>query len=559
MLKNVFPFLNWFPLTRSVLRADFFAGLAVALVLIPQSMAYADLAGLPPWVGLYTAFFPMIIGALWGSSSHLNTGPVATSSLLTATVLLGMNTSGVGELMMTASMLAVLVGIIRLLVGVLRLTFVAHFISRPVLEGFTHACVLVIASSQLSKIAGLEMSKSGFYLRDLWEIFRQLGGANPVALSVGISSVVGLVALKKYRPKWPSALVVVVLSICAVYFGKLHEGAHAIRVVGEVPAGLPKWVWALPDWQASRHMMSGAAAIIVISFMEMCSVSKAIATQSKQRLNLNQEIIGQGLASIASGFSGGYPVSTSFSRSALNFSAGARTGLSSVFCGIFVWVFLLFFTEYLYFLPQSALAAIIIVSIVRLLKFGRFIKFWEASKLDGLAAGVTFFSALLFAPHVQNGIFIGAALAMCIYLHETMRPRVVLVGEHVDGTLRELGAGGRGVDESMPVIQVGSRVFFANSAWVEEAILNVERLYPKAKIIALSCEGMNGIDSTGVEMLRDLSVRLREGGVRLVLVGLKCSVEEIFRRTKLDEDVGLENIFRTVQQAQRALKLSGRS
>ncbi|MFC1467836.1 SulP family inorganic anion transporter [Verrucomicrobiota bacterium] len=554
MLRKLFPFLNWFPVNRAILRADFIAGLTVALVLIPQSMAYADLAGLPPWVGLYTGFLPVIVGALWGSSNHLNTGPVATSSLLTATVLIGMNGATGTDLMTTAAMLAVLVGVIRLLIGFLRLTFVANFISRPVLEGFTHACVLVIASSQLGKIAGLQMSKSGNYLRDLWEVLLRFDDLNPVSLTIGLGSIAVLVVIKKYAPKWPGALIVVVFSICAVYFGKLHEGVHAVKVVGEVPAGLPKFVWAVPDWDTSLQMLSGAAAIIVISFMEMCSVSKAIAAQSKQRLNLNQEIIGQGLASISSGLSGGYPVSGSFSRSALNFASGARTGLSSVVAGLFILVFLLFFTKYLYFLPQPALAAIIIVSIVKLLNFGCFIKFWEASWLDGMAAVITFVCALLFAPQVQNGIFVGIVVALCVYLYETMKPRVVIVGEHADGTLREAGEPGLTLDEEMPLIRVDSRIFFANSAWVEDAILRVESEHPNAKVIALSCEGMNGIDSTGVEMLRDLSARLRDGGVRLILIGLKNQVEEVFKRARLDKDLGEENLFRTLQQARIELK-----
>ncbi len=539
---KLFPFTGW-SFSRVGLRADFVAGLTVALVLIPQSMAYAQLAGLPVVIGLYASFLPVILGALWGSSSHLQTGPVAMTSLLTATALLPLAAPETAEYVALAAVLAILLGVIRLLIGFFRLTAIANFLSKPVMDGFIHAGVLVIASSQVSKLFGLKMGRSDFYLGDVLGLVLDLPKTNWFALILGVVSILLLVFLKRWVPKFPAALAVVVVTTVWVRFlGWADFETSPVGVVGEIPKGLPSFAGVSIDGGVLLKMLPGALAITFIGFMEMCGVSKAVAAKSKESLDFDQEMIGQGIASISSGFSGGYPISGSFSRTALNFSAGAVSGMSSVFTGLIVALFLMFLTGTLYYLPTAALGAIIMVAVVKLLNFRQLASYWKISRREGVTAWVTFFATLLFAPQLQNGILVGAGLSIFFYLFSAMKPNVTLLARSDEGLWREPSAEGLAVDPAFPVLRFDGRLFFANTSYFEKAVLDVQKNYPDARCIAIDASGINAMDVSGVETIEELSEALKENGVSLLFCGVKPAVRAVLEH--VDEyAAGTKNRF----------------
>jgi len=547
MLKRLLPFLGW-RFAKGDVRADLIAGVTVALVLIPQSMAYAQLAGLPVVVGLYAAFLPVIFGALWGSSHHLQTGPVAMTSLLTATALMPLAVPESAEYVVLAGVLAVVLGIIRLLIGFFRLTVVANFLSKPVMDGFVHAGVLVIASSQVSKLFGLQMELTDWYLRDLWHLVIDLPETNLICVGLSALSIILLVVLKKFVPKFPAALFVVVATTALVYFLGLAE---KVAIVGEIQKGLPRISGVSLDWSTILKLMPGALAITFIGFMEMCGVAKAVAAKSRQPLDLDQEMIGQGMAALSSGFTGGYPISGSFSRTALSFSSGGKTGLNCIFTGLFVALFLMFLAGTLYYLPTAALGAIIIVAVANLLDFKRLFSYWKVSRIEGFTALFTFAATLLFAPQLQNGILIGAALSIIVFLFQTMKPHVSLLGRHEDGTYRSHNIYGLEVDPKMPVIRFDGRLFFADTTYFEDIVLDTCGEYPDTDFIAIDCQGINSIDASGEAMLRDMVSKLRENNVELLFVGMKHPVRSVLQRSGLYEIIGDKNFFHRLDDARQ--------
>ena len=553
MLKKIFPFLEW-TLSKEIVRADFIAGLTVAMVLIPQSMAYANLAGLPPHIGLYAAFLPSIIGALWGSSNHLQTGPVAMVSLLTASALAVFGSVGQEEYVRLAGMMAFVVGVIWLAMAAGRLTFVVNFLSRPVIEGFIHAGALIIGASQLSKVFGLSMPNSGHFLHNLWKYeVEQINHAHIPTLIIGCISLALLLGIKKRWPKLPGALIVMFISSMAVYLLKLNELEKPVSVVGAIPSGCPRFTLAIPDWETVIKLLPGASVIAFVGFMEMCSVSKALAAKHKQKLCMCQETVGQGLASIASALSGGYPVSGSFSRSALNYDAGAKTGLSCIFTGLSVLLFLLLFTKLIYFLPQATLAAVIIVAVLNLMHFKKFVHYFQVSKADGVAGVMTFAATLLMAPHLDKGIIFGAGLSIVMYLCRTMEPNIAVLGRHEDGTYRTAKTYGLAVDPVMPSIRFDGRLYFANTNYFEEQVLRTCEEYPGAKFIAIDCQGINAIDASGEEMLEDIVIRLRESGVQLLFSGVKEPVRKVLNQSGLAKEIGEQNFFHKLDAARASI------
>jgi SulP family sulfate permease len=553
MLKKIFPFLKW-PISKATVRADFIAGLTVALVLIPQSMAYANLAGLPPYVGLYAAFLPAIVGALWGSSNYLQTGPVAMSSLLTASALAAFGAVSPNEYIRLAGMMAFMVGIIRLLLVIGRFTFVVNFLSRPVIEGFVHAGALIIAASQIGKISGINMPNSGRFFNNLWtyEILG-LAHAHIPTLIIGCASLMVLLILKKYWPKIPAALTVMILTSLAVYLLKLSGGENPVSVVGLIPSGCPRFTLAVPDWTTAWKMFPGACVITFIGFMEMYSVATALAAKTRQNLSITQELTGQGLASLSSAFTGGYPISGSFSRSALNYAAGSKTGLSAVFTGMFVFIFLLFFTKSIYYLPQAALAALIIDAVLKLMNFKKFAQYFRVSKADGAAGVATFAATLLMAPNLDKGIIFGAVLSILMYLYRTMKPNVAVLGRHEDGTYRNAQKHGLAVDPVMPAMRFDGRLYFANTTYFEEQIFRLCEEYPAARFIAVDCQGINAIDASGEEMLRNVVARLRENGIQLLFSGVKDPVRKVLDRSGLTKEIGEQYFFHKLDAARASI------
>jgi len=679
-LLRVLPFLRWFPLPPGALRADLVAGVTVSLVLVPQSMAYAQLAGLPPYYGLYAAFLPVLIGALWGSSNQLATGPVAMVSILTGSALVQFAAPGSESYVGLAIVLAFMVGAMQLALGALRLGAIVSFLSHPVIVGFTNAAAIIIGLSQLNKLLGVSVGRSGSFLMDVWGVLEQVRDTHLPTLALGVTAFLVMYLLRRFRPKLPGVLIAVALATLVSWatgfernleatVADLAEGdartlateytaaarsiaalersaeektaelksttgstpadahhrlaldyqlqtlrlelralesenrlrARALRrfqfvqagdptqlhlaetppagtpedavrwriqriagdrlflsgggeVVGKVPQGLPELRMPPLSLETVGLLLSSALVITLVAFMEAISIAKAMATRTRQRIDPNQELIGQGLANLTGSFSQCYPASGSFSRSAVNLSAGAMTGMSSVFTAVIVLLTLLFLTPLLYHLPQSVLAAVIMLAVVGLIDFGAIRHAWQAHRHDGIAAGATFVATLVAAPHLDIGILAGGALAIVLFLYRTMAPRVAILGRHDDGTLRDAAMHALPRSEHVVSIRFDGRLYFANVPYFEDAVLEAAAAHPRAKFVLVVGHGINEIDASGEEVVRHLRRRLAEAGVTVVFSGLKEQVLAVMRATGLHDEIGEHNLFRTANEALAAIE-----
>jgi SulP family sulfate permease len=555
ILHKIFPFLVWAPLLKDqgVLRADVIAGVTVALVLIPQSMAYAQLAGLPAYFGLYIAFLPVMIAALWGSSKQLATGPVAVASLMTATALASIvggtaldssNPEIVSQYIALAMFLTLIVGVFQFCLGFFRLGVVVNFLSHPVIVGFTSAAAIVIGLSQLSKIFGVSMPGSAgdpFLLRILG-VLQQLGDTHLPTLMMGVGAFIVMFLMKKYVPKIPGVLVAVIGSIIISYSIGFREMGGS--VVGAIPEGLPSYSAPVFDMAVFWELLPAAIVIALIGFMEAISIAKAMAAKTKDRIDPNQELIGQGLGNIVGSFFQSYPASGSFSRSAVNLGAGAKTGFSSVVTASVVVITLLFLTPLLYHLPTAVLAAVIMMAVFGLINFTAIKHAWRANVHDGLAAIVTFVCTLGFAPHLDKGIMIGGGLALVLYLYRTMKPRVAILGRYPDGTLRDLEVNpDLARDKNIIVLRFDGSLYFANVSYFEDTILEAVSDNKEAKYILVVSDGINQLDASGEEVIHHLIERLQDNGITLVFSGLKKQILDVMRKTYLYEKLGDKNFF----------------
>ncbi len=552
-LKRLFPFLDWLPLRLETLRADLTSGITVALVAIPQSLAYAQLAGLPPYYGLYAALIPTIVGALFGSSGVLSTGPVAMTSLLTAASIAPLAAPGSDVFVAYAILLALVSGLFQILFGVLRMGVLLNFLSHPVLMGFINAAAIIISLAQIPTLLGISTSQSKHLLTDTWHVIVNIDRMHELSLVFGITAIAALIVFRKRAPRFPGVLVTVaVLTVLSYLVGYESMGG---RVVGQVPQGLPEIGFPMLDWHAMLAIAPAGFLIAVISFMEAMSSCRIIAIRTRTRWDENQELIGQGLAKIASAVSHSFPVSGSFSRSALNLATGAKTGMSSIIAAAMVLLTLLAFTPLLHHLPKPVLAAIIIVAVVNLVDVRSIRNAWLASRDDGIAAVVTFVATLLFAPNIQIGILAGIIFSLSVLIYRLMRPRVVVHGLLADGSLKDPDELRRaGIHPAIGVLQFDGRLLFVNVAYFEQALLRLGRENAQLKYIVVVCYGINGIDASGVERLWDLVDRLKASGIQVVLGGVKQQVLSVMERTGLAEKIGAENFFDTRRAALEAVR-----
>ncbi len=546
---RLLPFLAWLPqVNRETLRADLIAGITVALVAIPQSLAYAQLAGVPAYYGLYASLLPVIVGALFGSSPALSTGPVAMTSLLTAASVMTLASYGTEQFYAYVILMALLSGLFQIGLGIGRLGILINFLSYPVLRGFINAAAIIIGLSQLPAMLGLKLHNSTHFMSDILHVVENAEQAHWPSLAFGLASLTGLVLIKRFAPKLPGVLIVVVLTTFVSYLTGFEQGGG--HVVGVIPQGLPSLSLPPLDWNASMHMLPSAFVIALISFMEAMSSSKIIAIKTRTQWDENQELIGQGIAKVVAAFSHSMPVSGSFSRSALNLASGARTGLASVFSALMVLLTLLFFTPLLHHLPKPVLAAVIMTAVFGLINLQTVKDAWQASRLDGLAAVVTFGATLAFAPNIQNGILTGIILSLVLFLLRTMKPNIVLLGATEEGEFR--GARRFNLPKLHPhiaAIRFDGQLYFANVSYFEESVLFLISNDPVLRYILVDGSGINGLDASGVEMLKNLLHRLKQNETQLAFCNLKSKVTDVMKKTGLLEQVGEENIFGTIRFA----------
>jgi MFS superfamily sulfate permease-like transporter len=714
MIKRFLPFLKWYEgYTFQKFRYDLTAGITVALVLIPQSMAYAQLAGLPAYYGLYAAFLPPMIASLFGSSNQLATGPVAMVSLMTSASLEPLATAGSEAFIAYAILLAIMVGIFQFMLGLFRLGIFVNLLSHPVIIGFTTAAAIIIATSQLSKIFGVYVDKAEHHYETIYRvIISALHYTHLPTLGIAILAFLIMIILKRINPQIPNILVAAVITIliswffgfentqkanlsmiqapniqetiknynylvseiaivsganrassistaedinmfkirnkpeefcsrchlersfkklgendrkyvplepveimelahyaglpkqylnmlkdrCSEYRTELRK-AHFERVetadgakiyylkdqipankqgdgriwrikvknstidessilfsaggdvVNHIPGGLPRLSIPAFDFSIMSQLILATFIISLLGFMEAISIARAMATKTGQRLDANQELIGQGIANIIGAMGQSYPVSGSFSRSAVNLQAGGATGLSNVLSSLVVAITLLFFTPLLYHLPQAVLAAIIIMAVIGLLNVKNFIHAFLTQKYDGTIAVVTFLATLFFAPHLDRGIIIGVLLSLGHLIYRRIEPRVALLSMHWDGTYRNAERFGLAQCCFTSLIRFQGSLTFSNCNHLEEKILEQTSTRPKLKYILIVGNAINEIDASGESMLSNLIPRLKAKNFEIYFTGLNDSILDVFKRTGLYEVVGDDNFFRNVSMA----------
>lgn len=683
-MYTLLPFLRWFPITQDKIRADLLAGITVALILVPQSMAYAQLAGLPVVYGLYASFVPVIIASLWGSSSQLHTGPVAMLSLMSAAALIPFATPGSASFIELSIMLALMVGVLRLALGIFKLGSIVNMLSSPVIVGFTNAAALIIGLSQLSKIIGVPFPRTESYLADLWRVVEQVPQIHISTFIFAVTAWILISGLRRVSSAIPGVLIVVVLTtlvssiigyekkvtidVSQIYESETaelleryntteqriatliteiaelkrsaealekrdeaHDFEHAAKllasaavanhelkilkkentrrrieihsitftsalddrqqlmmfsgdtisdnyqveddrwrfagiqdhqiilsaggsVVGVIPEGLPSFQTPTVQWDLVLALLPAALVMALIGFMEATSISKAIASSTGERVDASKELVGQGLANIAGSFFGSFTVSGSFSRSAVAAKIGAKTGLFAIISATAVVLVLLFFTPYLYHLPQAVLAVIVMMAVFSLIRIKPLTQAWKVDRVGAVIGIVTFIATLIMAPSIANGILLGVALTVIHYLIRTMKPRAEIVSYKPDGTLGGIASHNLTPisDQFVPVRFDGS-LTFANVAYFEDIILKALRKFPDAKAIVMIGSGINEMDASGEEKIRELNIRLAELGVKLMFSGLKHQVMKLLDVSGLVEEIGKDRFFSDKKTALKVL------
>lgn len=535
------------------MRRDAWAGISVGLVLIPQAIAYASLAGMPPETGLYAALLPSIIGILWGSSALLAVGPVALTSLLTFGSLSALAAPGSAAWVGLAIWLSIYSGIIQFALGAFRLGRIANLVSQPVMSGFINAAAIIIIFSQLPGLLGMT-GLSAASLTDLSGRMTQAPLAALLPAAVGCGSLIALLAFKRYFPALPGVLIVTVagilLSMAIDYAGQ--GGA----VAGAVQGGLPSLVLPPAIPLASHQELWPAALVLaLVSFTEAMSSCRVLARKTNEPWDENQELIGQGMAKVASGFSGAFPVSGSFSRSALNLYAGATSAWSTLVTAVCVLVSLLYLTDLIQFLPRPVLAALVMAPVFSLIDIAGFRRLFSVSRPEGVIAAVTFAVTLFSIPRLHWGIMAGIVLTMAAYLYRRTAPRIIEVGQHPDETLRDRSRFDlpRLADDLLAV-RIDAALNFLTSAALERFVTDQCRNDPQIRRVLLSCGGINDIDSTGIDSLERLHVNLKNEGIALYLSAVKIQVWNMLERADLVGRIGKENFFPTDAVAIAAFK-----
>ncbi len=566
-LGRYLPFTRWlFHYRRADLPSDLVAGIVTAIMLIPQSMAYAQLAGLPPQVGLYASVVPLIIYALLGTSGQLSVGPVAITSLLVFSGVSAIAEPGSARYLQLVLLLALIVGAIKLLLGVLRLGVILNFISHPVLAGFTTASALIIAAGQLKYILGYKIGGERFY-KTLYHAATGLGQTNLVTLSIGLASIALLLFFRKgLRPLLQrtglrplavtlivsgAPLVTVLLGTLITWLLRLDQRA-GVAVVGAIPAGLSPFSWPAPSLADAGALMPAAATIVLVSVVESIAVAKALASKRRQAIDPNQELIALGAANIGAGLFSGYPVTGGFARSVVNFQAGAVTGLASLVTAGGIALILLFFTPLFYFLPQAVLAATVIVAVFGLVDLKEPRHIWQANRSDALTWGITFASVLLLG--IETGIFVGVGASLLLYLWRTSRPHIAVVGRLGESEVyRNVLRYEVTTWPHVVAVRVDESLYFANTRYLEQALLRIIAERPEVKHLVLIGSAINFIDSSALHTLESLVQELRDAGVELHLAEIKGPVMDGLKRAHFVEKIGPERIHLTTHQAMQRL------
>lgn len=549
-LQRLIPILEWLPnYTRSRFKGDFIAGITVAIILIPQGIAYALIAGLPPIYGLYCALVPQLVYAVFGSSRQVAIGPVAMDSLIVATGVSTLALAGSDSYIAIAILLAFMVGGIQFLLGVFRLGFVVNFLSKPVISGFTSAVALTIGINQFRNLFGVDFIQSDqiqYVLEDIWFTITDFNSHTTI---IGLISVVVIISLRKINKKIPNALIVVVAGILTIrYFG---NDFVEVAIVKEIPSGLPSFSFPELDISQMKELLPIALTLVMVGYLETISIGKSLeAKQDEYKIRPNQELMALGLSNMIGSWFKAYPSTSSFSRSAINQESGATTGMASLVSVFMVLITLLFLTPLFYHLPKTVLAAIIIVAVFGLVNIKEAIFLWKANNLDFWLLIATFFSTLLFG--IEYGIMIGVGLSLIILIFRTSRPYVAELGKVPDSDFYRNRERFTEVviNDEVLVFRFDAQLFYANSSYFIETLeLMVEAKGAHLKLIVLDAESINRVDSTGVEMLKERIRFYHKKGILFYFAGVKGPVRDHLFRGKILDIITLDHFYMRVNGA----------
>ncbi|MEZ7946525.1 MAG: solute carrier family 26 protein [Flavobacteriaceae bacterium] len=549
-LQRLIPILEWLPnYTRSRFKGDFIAGITVAIILIPQGIAYALIAGLPPIYGLYCALVPQLVYAVFGSSRQVAIGPVAMDSLIVATGVSTLALAGSDSYIAIAILLAFMVGGIQFLLGVFRLGFVVNFLSKPVISGFTSAVALTIGINQFRNLFGVDFIQSDqiqYVLEDIWFTITDFNSHTTI---IGLISVVVIISLRKINKKIPNALIVVVAGILTIrYFG---NDFVEVAIVKDIPSGLPSFSFPELDISQMKELLPIALTLVMVGYLETISIGKSLeAKQDEYKIRPNQELMALGLSNMIGSWFKAYPSTSSFSRSAINQESGATTGMASLVSVFMVLITLLFLTPLFYHLPKTVLAAIIIVAVFGLVNIKEAIFLWKANNLDFWLLIATFFSTLLFG--IEYGIMIGVGLSLIILIFRTSRPYVAELGKVPDSDFYRNRERFTEVviNDEVLVFRFDAQLFYANSSYFIETLeLMVEAKGAHLKLIVLDAESINRVDSTGVEMLKERIRFYHKKGILFYFAGVKGPVRDHLFRGKILDIITLDHFYMRVNGA----------
>lgn len=548
-LKKYLPIAAWLPhYSKDQWKGDLSAGLTVGVMLIPQGMAYAMIAGLPPIYGLYASTIPILLYAIFGTSRQLAVGPVAMVSLLTAAGIGAMTEGGTETYIQLAITVAFLVGVVQFLLGLFRMGFMVNFLSHPVVSGFTSAAALIIGISQLKHLMGVKLPESHHVHEILIGAIQQAGNTNLIALGIGLAGIGIILGIKRISKAIPGQLVAVIFGILAVWIFGLGE---QVKIVGEVPSGLPSLslpTFSVETWQA---LLPTVLTIALVSFMESIAVAKAIQAKHKNyKIDANQELIGLGLANLGGSFFQSFPTTGGFSRTAVNDQAGAKTGMASFISAGLIVLTLLFLTPLFYYLPNAILSSVIMVAVFGLIDFKEPVHLWHSNRTDFAMLIATFIATLSLG--IEQGIAVGVVLSLVMLIYRTTRPHVAVLGR-IPGTdiYRNIERFEKAEQRAdVLALRFDAQLYFANINYFRDTIDEwAAKKNGNLRLVVINGESINYADSSAVHALHDIVEEYRKLGADWYFAGVKGPVRDAFAKGGLMQYIGEDNFFLTVQEA----------
>jgi len=551
-IKSLIPILDWLPnYNKKWLKGDVSAGLTVGVMLIPQGMAYASIAGLPTVYGLYASIVPILIYAIFGTSRQLAVGPVAMISLLTATAISSFEGIAAEQYISYAILLALMVGAIQFLLGAFRLGFLVNFLSHPVVSGFTSAAALIIGLSQLKHLLGINIPRSHHVHEILLKAIEKFNEINWIAFIVGVVGILIIILSKRIKKSLPGQLFSVIFGILTVSLFGLGDGENSINIVKDIPSSLPSFAIPSIDMEIFQLLIPMALTISLISFMESIAVAKAIQTKHRDyKVDANQELLSLGLANVFGSFFQSYPTTGGFSRTAVNNQAGARSGLASIISAVLIIITLLFLTQYFYNLPKAILASVIMVAVFGLIDFKEAIHLFKSNKTDFSILIVTFLSTLILG--IEMGIGVGVVLSLAMVLFKTTNPHTAELAKvpnsHFYRNVERFD--NLEVKNDVLIYRFDAQLFFANINYFKDKLYDFEKLKnDKLRLLIIDGESINNVDSTSIHALEEIVQDFNSRNIDVYFTGIKGPVRDKLIRSGFMKKVKAEYFFMSLQEA----------